>query len=60
MYFSPLDAPVKQKVNTQHKVYSDSDVVPQNWKNQLSKHLTLTDFHYPSAEEEKEPAKPFY
>jgi hypothetical protein len=27
--FSPLDAPVKQRSYTQHKIYADSDVVPE-------------------------------
>jgi len=27
--FSPLDAPVKQRSYTQHKIYADSDVIPE-------------------------------
>lgn len=56
--FSPLDAPVKQRSYTQHKIYSDSDVVP-DLEEPSFQAPNFSDFDEGSAEEEKEPAKPF-
>jgi hypothetical protein len=56
--FSPLDAPVKQRSYTQHKIYSDSEVVP-DLEEPSFQAPNFSDFDEPSAEEEKEPAKPF-
>jgi hypothetical protein len=56
--FSPLDAPVKQRSYTQHKVYSDSEVVA-DLEEPTFQAPNFNDFDDPSAEEEKEPAKPF-
>jgi hypothetical protein len=56
--FSPLDAPVKQRSYTQHKVYSDADVVP-DLEEPTFQAPNFSEFDEPSAEEEKEPAKPF-
>jgi hypothetical protein len=56
--FSPLDAPVKQRSYTQHKIYSDSDVVA-DLEEPTFQAPNFNDFDEPSAEEEKEPAKPF-
>ena len=56
--FSPLDAPVKQRSYTQHKIYSDSEVVA-DLEEPTFQAPNFSDFDEPSAEEEKEPAKPF-
>lgn len=56
--FSPLDAPVKQRSYTQHKVYSDSEVVA-DLEEPSFQAPNFNDFDEPSAEAEKEPAKPF-
>jgi hypothetical protein len=56
--FSPLDAPVKQRSYTQHKIYADSDVVP-DLEEPSFQAPNFSDFDEPSAEAEKEPAKPF-
>jgi hypothetical protein len=56
--FSPLDAPVKQRSYTQHKIYSDSDVVP-DLEEPSFQAPNFSDFDEASPEEEKEPAKPF-
>lgn len=56
--FSPLDAPVKQRSYTQHKIYSDSEVVP-DLEEPSFQAPNFNDFDESSAEEEKEPAKPF-
>jgi hypothetical protein len=56
--FSPLDAPVKQRSYTQHKIYADSEVVP-DLEEPTFQAPNFSDFDEPSAEEEKEPAKPF-
>jgi hypothetical protein len=56
--FSPLDAPVKQRSYTQHKIYSDSDVVP-DLEEPSFQAPNFSDFDEASPEDEKEPAKPF-
>lgn len=56
--FSPLDAPVKQRSYTQHKIYADSEVVA-DLEEPTFQAPNFSDFDEPSAEEEKEPAKPF-
>jgi hypothetical protein len=56
--FSPLDAPVKQRSYTQHKIYSDSDVVP-DLEEPSFQAPNFSDFDEASPEEEKELAKPF-
>lgn len=56
--FSPLDAPVKQRSYTQHKIYSDTDVVP-DLEEPSFQAPNFNDFEDASSEEEKEPAKPF-
>ena len=56
--FSPLDAPVKQRSYTQHKIYSDSEVVP-DLEEPSFQAPNFSDFDEASPEEEKEPAKPF-
>ena len=56
--FSPLDAPVKKRSYTQHKIYSDTEVVP-DLEEPTFQAPNFSDFDEPSAEEEKEPAKPF-
>lgn len=56
--FSPLDAPVKQRSYTQHKIYSDSEVVA-DLEEPSFQAPNFNDFDEPSADEEKEPAKPF-
>jgi hypothetical protein len=56
--FSPLDAPVKQRSYTQHKIYSDSEVVPELEEPSFQA-PNFSDFDEASAEAEKEPAKPF-
>jgi hypothetical protein len=56
--FSPLDAPVKQRSYTQHKIYSDSEVVP-DLEEPTFQAPNFSDFDEASPEEEKEPAKPF-
>jgi hypothetical protein len=56
--FSPLDAPVKQRSYTQHKIYADSEVVP-DLEEPTFQAPNFSDFDEPSAEAEKEPAKPF-
>lgn len=55
--FSPLDAPVKQRSYTQHKIYADSDVVPE-LEEPTFQAPNFSDFDEVSPEE-KEPAKPF-
>lgn len=56
--FSPLDAPVKQRSYTQHKIYADSDVVP-DLEEPSFQAPNFSDFDEASPEEEKESAKPF-
>lgn len=56
--FSPLDAPVKQRSYTQHKIYSDSEVVP-DLEEPSFQAPNFSDFDEESLEEEKEPARPF-
>lgn len=56
--FSPLDAPVKKRSYTQHKIYSDTDVVP-DLEEPTFQAPNFSDFDDASPEEEKEPAKPF-
>ena len=56
--FSPLDAPVKQRSYTQHKIYTDTDVVP-DLEEPSFQAPNFNDFEEASSEEEKEPAKPF-
>lgn len=55
--FSPLDAPVKQRSYTQHKIYADSDVVPE-LEEPTFQAPNFSDFDEATSEE-KEPAKPF-
>jgi hypothetical protein len=56
--FSPLDAPVKQRSYTQHKIYADSEVVA-DLEEPTFQAPNFSDFDEASSEEEKEPAKPF-
>jgi hypothetical protein len=56
--FSPLDAPVKQRSYTQHKIYADSEVVP-DLEEPSFQAPNFSDFDEASPEAEKEPAKPF-
>jgi hypothetical protein len=56
--FSPLDAPVKQRSYTQHKIYADSDVVPE-LEEPTFQAPNFSDFDEASPEAEKEPEKPF-
>jgi len=56
--FSPLDAPVKQRAYTQHKIYADSDVVP-DLEEPSFQAPNFSDFDEASPEAEKEPEKPF-
>jgi hypothetical protein len=56
--FSPLDAPVKQRSYTQHKIYADSEVVP-DLEEPSFQAPNFSDFDEASSEAEKEPAKPF-
>ena len=56
--FSPLDAPVKQRSYTQHKIYADSEVVP-DLEEPTFQAPNFSDFDEASPEAEKEPAKPF-
>ena len=56
--FSPLDAPVKQRSYTQHKIYADSEVVPE-LEEPTFQAPNFSDFDEASPEAEKEPAKPF-
>jgi hypothetical protein len=56
--FSPLDAPVKQRSYTQHKIYSDADVVP-DLEEPTFQAPNFSDFDEPTPEAEKEPEKPF-
>ena len=56
--FSPLDAPVKQRSYTQHKIYADSEVVP-DLEEPSFQAPNFSDFDEATPEEEKEPAKPF-
>jgi hypothetical protein len=55
--FSPLDAPVKQRSYTQHKIYSDSEVVP-DLEEPTFQAPNFSDFDEQNTEE-KEPEKPF-
>ena len=55
--FSPLDAPVKQRSYTQHKIYADSEVVA-DLEEPIFQAPNFSDFEDASPEE-KEPAKPF-
>jgi hypothetical protein len=55
--FSPLDAPVKQRSYTKHKIYADSDVVPE-LEEPTFQAPNFSDFDEETSEE-KEPAKPF-
>jgi len=56
--FSPLDAPVKQRSYTNHKIYSDSEVVPE-LEEPTFQAPNFSDFDEASPEAEKEPEKPF-
>lgn len=56
--FSPLDAPVKKRAYTQHKIYSDADVIP-DLEEPTFQAPNFSDFDEASPEQEKEPAKPF-
>jgi hypothetical protein len=56
--FSPLDAPVKQRSYTQHKIYADSEVVP-DLEEPSFQAPNFSDFDEASPEAEKEPEKPF-
>jgi hypothetical protein len=56
--FSPLDAPVKQRSYTQHKIYADSEVVPE-LEEPTFQAPNFSDFDEASPEAEKEPEKPF-
>jgi len=56
--FSPLDAPVKQRSYTQHKIYADSEVVPE-LEEPTFQAPNFSDFDEASPEAEKEPSKPF-
>jgi hypothetical protein len=56
--FSPLDAPVKQRSYTQHKIYSDADVVP-DLEEPTFQAPNFSDFDEATPEAEKEPEKPF-
>ena len=56
--FSPLDAPVKQRSYTQHKIYADSEVVP-DLEEPTFQAPNFSDFDEASPEAEKEPSKPF-
>jgi hypothetical protein len=56
--FSPLEAPVKQRSYTQHKIYADSEVVA-DLEEPTFQAPNFSDFDEASPEEEKEPAKPF-
>jgi hypothetical protein len=56
--FSPLDAPVKQRSYTQHKIHSDSDVIPE-LEEPTFQAPNFSDFEEESPEAEKEPEKPF-
>ena len=56
--FSPLDAPVKKRSYTQHKIYSDTEIVP-DLEEPSFQSPNFNDFDETISEEEKEPAKPF-
>ena len=56
--FSPLDAPVKQRSYTQHKIYADSEVIP-DLEEPTFQAPNFSDFDEASPESEKEPSKPF-
>ena len=56
--FSPLDAPVKQRSYTQHKIYADSEVIP-DLEEPTFQAPNFSDFDEASPEAEKEPSKPF-
>jgi hypothetical protein len=51
--FSPLDAPVKQRSYTNHKVYSDAEVIPE-LEEPTFQAPNFNDFDEPSAEEPQE------
>lgn len=55
--FSPLDAPVKKRNYTQHKIYADSEVVP-DLEEPTFQAPNFSDFDE-EVEVEKEPSKPF-
>lgn len=56
--FSPLDAPVKQRSYTNHKIYDDAEVVA-DLEEPTYQPPTFNDFEGGGEEAEKEPAKPF-
>jgi hypothetical protein len=56
--FSPLDAPVKQRSYTQHKVFSDSEVVA-DLEEPTFQAPNFNDFDEVGGEEEKETDRPF-
>lgn len=56
--FSPLDAPVKQRSYTQHKIYNNSDVIP-DLEEPIFKSPNFADFDEKNSEEEKNEEKPF-
>lgn len=56
--FSPLDAPVKQRSYTNHKIYDDAEVIA-DLEEPTYQPPTFNDFEDGGAEPEKEPAKPF-
>lgn len=56
--FSPLDAPVKQRSYTNHKIYDDAEVVA-DLEEPTYQPPTFDDFDGGGEPAEKEPAKPF-
>jgi hypothetical protein len=56
--FSPLDAPVKQRSYTNHKIYDDAEVVA-DLEEPTYQAPTFDDFDGGGEPAEKEPAKPF-
>lgn len=56
--FSPLDAPVKQRSYTKHKIYADSEVIPDLEEPNFQA-PNFSDFDEVNPDEEKEPTKPF-
>jgi hypothetical protein len=56
--FSPLDAPVKQRSYTNHKVYDDAEVIA-DLEEPTYQPPTFNDFEGGGEEAEKEPSKPF-
>lgn len=56
--FSPLDAPVKQRSYTNHKIYDDAEVVA-DLEEPSYQPPTFDEFEGNGGKEEKEPARPF-